>query len=65
MRTLVIPFPWRFSLAYGLEFQKRLVPTLEQTDMTSVSRTSEGFKLKTEDGQIVNTHTVIVATGIT
>jgi cation diffusion facilitator CzcD-associated flavoprotein CzcO len=51
--------------AYGLEFQKRLVPTLEQTDITSVSRTSEGFELETADGQIVHAHTVIVATGIT
>ena len=41
------------------------MPTLEQTDVTSVSRTSEGFKLETADGQTVHTHTVIVATGIT
>ncbi len=59
------PVPLEVFSAYGLEFQKRLVPTLEPTDITSVSRTSEGFELKTEDGQIVNTRTVIVATGIT
>jgi thioredoxin reductase len=51
--------------AYGLEFQKRLVPNLEQTDITSVSRNSEGFQLQTADGQIVHARTVIVATGIT
>ena len=59
------PVPLEVFTAYGLEFQKRLVPTLEQTDVTSVSRTSEGFELETADGQIVHARTVIVATGIT
>ncbi len=59
------PVPLDVFSAYGLEFQKRLVPTLEQTDITSVRRTSEGFELQTADRQIVHTHTVIVATGIT
>jgi thioredoxin reductase len=59
------PVPLEVFSAYGLEFQKRLVPTLEQTDITSVSRTSEGFELETANGQIVHAHTVIVATGIT
>ena len=59
------PVPLEVFSAYGVEFQKRLVPTLEQTDITSVSRTSEGFELETADGQIVHAHTVIVATGIT
>jgi len=59
------PVPLEVFSAYGLEFQKRLVPTLEETDVTSVSRTSEGFELETGDGQIVHARTVIVATGIT
>src|ERR1700728_4060004 len=59
------PVPLDVFSAYGLEFQKRLVPTLEQTDITSVSRTSEGFELETADGQTVLARTVIVATGIT
>jgi thioredoxin reductase len=59
------PVPLEVFSAYGLEFQKRLVPTLEQTDITSVSRASEGFELETADGQSVQAHTVIVATGIT
>src|SRR5580658_3220956 len=59
------PVPLEVFSAYGLEFQKRLVPTLEQTDITSVTRTSEGFELETADGQIVHARTVIVATGIT
>jgi thioredoxin reductase len=59
------PVPLEVFSAYGLEFQRRLVPTLEQTDITSLSRTSDGFELKTADGQIVFARTVIVATGIT
>src|ERR1700684_3009506 len=59
------PVPLEVFTGYGLEFQKRLVPKREQTDITSVSRTSEGFELETADGQIVHAHTVIVATGIT
>jgi thioredoxin reductase len=59
------PVPLEVFSAYGLEFQKRLVPTLEQTDITSLSRTSKGFELATADGQVVHAHTVIVATGIT
>ena len=59
------PVPLEVFTAYGLEFQKRLVPTLEQTDITSVSRTSEGFELETAEGQTVQAQTVIVATGIT
>src|SRR6202453_5177188 len=59
------PVPLEVFSAYGLEFQKRLVPTLEQTDITSVSRASEGFELETADGQTVHAHTVIVATGLT
>jgi thioredoxin reductase len=59
------PVPLEVFSAYGLEFQKRLAPTLEQTDIASVRRTSEGFELATADGQIVHARTVIVATGIT
>jgi thioredoxin reductase len=59
------PVPLEVFSAYGLEFQKRLVPTLEQTDITSVSRTSKGFELETADGQIIHARAVIVATGIT
>ena len=59
------PVPLEVFVTYGIEFQKRLVPTLEQTDITSVIRTSEGFELETADGQIVHARTVIVATGIT
>jgi cation diffusion facilitator CzcD-associated flavoprotein CzcO len=60
-----IPVPSETFVAYGLEFQKRLVPTLEETDITSVRRAAAGFELKTADGQTVQARKVIVAAGIT
>ncbi len=59
------PVPLEVFAAYGLEFQKRLVPTLEQTDITSISHNSDHFELKTADGKTLRARTVIVATGIT
>jgi thioredoxin reductase len=60
-----IPVPLETFVAYGLEFQKRLVPTLEETDITFVRRTDAGFELQTADGQVVYARRVVVAAGIT
>jgi len=60
-----IPVPRETFVDYGLEFQKRLVPTLEETNITSLKRSSAGFELQTADGQTVYTRKVIVAAGIT
>lgn len=57
--------PLEVFSAYGLEFQKRLVPTLEETDITSVRRTAAGFELETADKQTVRARKVVVAAGIT
>jgi cation diffusion facilitator CzcD-associated flavoprotein CzcO len=60
-----IPVPSETFVAYGLAFQKRLVPMLEETNITSVHRTGTGFELLTENGQAVQARRVIVAAGIT
>lgn len=60
-----IPVPRETFANYGLEFQKRLVPTLEETNITSLKRSSAGFELQTADGQTVYARKVIVAAGIT
>jgi thioredoxin reductase len=60
-----IPVPCETFVAYGLEFQKRLVPMLEETDIVSVRRTATGFELTTADHQTVQARKVIVAAGIT
>jgi cation diffusion facilitator CzcD-associated flavoprotein CzcO len=60
-----IPVSRETFVGYGLEFQKRLVPMLEETNITSVRRNSAGFELQTADGQTVYARQVIVAAGIT
>lgn len=60
-----IPVPSETFIAYGLEFQKRLVPSLEETNITSVQRGDGGFELLTTKGETVKARRVIVAAGIT
>lgn len=60
-----IPVPLDTFAAYGLEFQKRLVPNLETVDLVSVKSAPQGFELKTETGEKVLARRVIVAAGIT
>jgi cation diffusion facilitator CzcD-associated flavoprotein CzcO len=60
-----LPVPCETFAAYGVEFQKRLVPMLEQTNIASVKRVSEGFELQTANGETFRARKVIVAAGIT
>ena len=60
-----LPVPLEIFTAYGLEFQRRLVPHLEQTDIVSIQRTPAGFSLKTASGETVLARKVVMATGIT
>ena len=59
------PVPIETFVAYGMEFQKRFVTELEQTDIASVDRVPEGFELRTENGETLRAKRVIVAAGIT
>jgi cation diffusion facilitator CzcD-associated flavoprotein CzcO len=60
-----IPVPCETFTAYGLEFQKRFVPTLEETNITSVKQIPGGFELQTAAGETLQARKVIVAAGIT
>ena len=51
--------------AYGLEFQRRMVPELETTLVTNVSRAPDGFSITTGKCERIHTSVVIMATGIT
>jgi thioredoxin reductase len=51
--------------AYGLAFRDRLVPELEDTVVTELNRTPEGFTLRLEDGELVAARRVVLAVGIT
>jgi lysine/ornithine N-monooxygenase len=60
-----LPVPLETFAAYGSEFQKRLVPHLEDTKITSLGGGSGGFELSTESGEKLRARRVVVATGIT
>ena len=59
------PVPLETFADYGLDFQKRLVPDLEKTDITLLKQAPAGFLLRTADGHEVAARRVIVAVGIT
>jgi lysine/ornithine N-monooxygenase len=59
-----LPVPIETFVAYGLEFQKRFVAQVEETDVTAVSRTPNGFALTTQTGETIRSKRVVVAAGI-
>jgi thioredoxin reductase len=60
-----LPVSLETFTTYGLEFQKRFVPQLENKIVASLSRCSAGFQLRLEDGEVCCARTVIVAVGLT
>src|SRR5271170_550677 len=62
---VVTPVALENFTAYGMEFQRRFVPNLEETDITSLRRSPEGFALTTQTGEAVLARRVVVAVGIT
>lgn len=51
--------------AYGLTFRERMVPDLEEKMVQEVTRTSEGFRIRLDDGEEFDTRRVVLAVGIT
>jgi thioredoxin reductase len=51
--------------SYGLAFRDRMVPELEEKQVTSVDRTEDGFVVGLEDGETVAAQRVVLAVGIT
>ena len=58
------PVPLETFVAYGQEFQRRLVSQLEPTDITSLGRSVNGFTLTTASGETLEARTVVLAVGI-
>jgi len=61
---LGFPVPLEIFVAYGLEFQKRFVPELENKYVDSVRLSSGGFHLSLADGEVVTARKIVVAAGI-
>src|SRR5207237_5220430 len=51
--------------AYGLAFQERMVPELEDNLVVRLDRTAEGFVLRLDNGEAVTARRVVLAVGIT
>jgi Pyridine nucleotide-disulphide oxidoreductase len=49
---------------YGLSFQRRLVPTVENTMVTALDRLSATFELRLSIGETLSASKVVVATGM-
>jgi cation diffusion facilitator CzcD-associated flavoprotein CzcO len=58
------PVPLETFIQYGLEFQRRLVPTVEETDIVVLSQRRDGFTLLTGAGESLQAKRVILAVGI-
>ena len=52
-------------VAYGLEFQRRLVPNLEPVDVRRIERSGGGFRLTTDDDCTLLARNVVLAVGVT
>jgi thioredoxin reductase len=59
-----IPVPVADFVAYGQEFARRFVPTLEEQNVTSVAFEEDMFRLTLADGDSFVARHVIVATGV-
>jgi thioredoxin reductase len=59
-----LPVPLETFVDYGLEFQRRFVPELEDKLVVSVERTDSGFHVILDDGEEVVAGSVVIAVGI-
>ncbi|HXB61567.1 MAG TPA: NAD(P)-binding domain-containing protein [Acidobacteriaceae bacterium] len=60
----MIAVPLACFIAYGKEFQRRLVPNLDTQNVARLERTENGFTVTLEDGSTVTAAQVVAAVGI-
>ena len=58
------PIPLRRFVDYGLWFQQHVVPDLDTRKVTCVAQESRGFRVATEDGDVLRADRVVIAAGI-
>jgi thioredoxin reductase len=61
---LGLPVARETFISYGLEFQTRFVPELENILVASLKKTSTGFQVALEDGEQVAAKNVVIAVGL-
>ena len=59
-----IPVPLSVFVEYAVWFQKRHVPSLEEHQVISVARSSRGFTLWLDNGEMLEAANVVLAVGI-
>jgi hypothetical protein len=60
-----LPVPLATFTDYALDFQRRLVPSLEDRMVTSLDGAPDGFRLVLDNGETLDARKVVVAVGIT
>jgi hypothetical protein len=60
----LLPVPLDTFVAYGMAFQKRFVPHLEEKMLTSIERAPNGFSLRFDDRDAVVARRVVIAVGV-
>jgi hypothetical protein len=58
-----VPVPLETLASYGLSFQRRHVPDLEEQRVESLERSSQGFRLRLADGTHAAARRVVLAVG--
>ncbi len=61
---LGLPVPIETFIDYGLAFQQRLVPNLEEVLVRSITRAHGAFEVETEAGERITARRVVLAIGI-
>jgi hypothetical protein len=61
---LGLPVSLETFIAYGLTFQRQLVPSLDERLVSRLGMTPEGFSLELDDGSEITAKRVVVAAGI-
>jgi hypothetical protein len=64
-KALDCPVPLETFTAYGLAFQRELVPAVEEKSVVALQQSADAFLLTLDDGERVATRRVIVAVGFT
>jgi hypothetical protein len=60
-----LPVPLDTFISYALDFQKRLVPTIDDRLVVALHRSSDGFVLQLADDDRISARRVIIAVGLT
>jgi len=58
------PVALQTFVAYGLEFQRRLVPDLDTAAISSIKCTDGGYRVMSETGEVIASKCVVIAAGI-